>query len=232
MAISVTTPTALVQGTPASGVDLTSGSFTPADGSLLVAVGTRRDLGGIVGSSVSGGGLTWTLAKAAGSADTTKPGYVAIFTAPVVTGASMTVSFQVDAGGGGGTSTTLSVYQVTGQHATPVGATGSGAITTQPVDIPLYTSTATGSRAIWGVAEDNAVTGVTSSDSTVQSHEFSGVQTHASGFLAANSGAPGAITANWQSSSNPAGTWVGVEIVPSAGIAGSPAHLYAQMVAN
>lgn len=73
---------------------LTVGAFTPADGALLVAVHFRFRSGtSTPGSALSGGGLTWTQRVNhlhASSLDWDPA--VAIWTAPVTTGASMTVT--------------------------------------------------------------------------------------------------------------------------------------------
>lgn len=72
-----------------------SSSFTPPDNSLLVAVvgacqsSGNTDPSGDIG--ISGGGLTWTPRLNIGSPVSFSRG-VRIFTAPVVTGASMTVT--------------------------------------------------------------------------------------------------------------------------------------------
>ena len=77
----------------------TTGSFTPADNSILVAhVGVVNGVGGAdvqSGMSLSGGGLTWT--RQAGPTGGTVAGYTAaqeIWTAPVTTGASMSITYQ------------------------------------------------------------------------------------------------------------------------------------------
>jgi hypothetical protein len=107
----------------------TTASFTPPNNSLLVVVlSASTDNGDLrSGTGVSGGSLTWTSRCAAGAtnvyASVNYYSTIEIWTAPVTTGASMTVTvtpsqtadfFDVE------------VYSITGHNvASPVGATGT-----------------------------------------------------------------------------------------------------------
>lgn len=106
-------------------------AFTPGNNSLLVAcfggVGENGsgDQEGI--ATVSGGGLTWTKRVSIGVNDqvyTTVRTWATIWTAPVSTGGSTTV------GGNANSvadqySTGLYCYEYNGEHASPIGATGT-----------------------------------------------------------------------------------------------------------
>lgn len=130
MPITIETSPALVTGNSST---VTTASFTPPSGSLLVAA--------VVASSaddpvVSGGGLTWT--RRVRNLD----GGCELWTAPVVTGASMTVSVAVtDSGFGMGAG--LKVDVVTGHYTTnPIGNTGTGNSPTDNATVTGYTSSA------------------------------------------------------------------------------------------
>src|SRR5688572_27167093 len=75
------------------GFSVASAAFTPPDNSLLVAVVGCIFNDSLATTTVSGGGLTWTQRVASSAAG--DGGYnwrVEIWTAPVATGASMTVT--------------------------------------------------------------------------------------------------------------------------------------------
>jgi hypothetical protein len=103
----------------------TTASFTPADNSLLLAIvsytGHNLTQDKSADITIAGGGLTWTRRLYVG----TGTGYgqgLAIFTAPVDTGASM--SLTLDAGANAIWAYGCQVFQYTGYDpASPVGAT-------------------------------------------------------------------------------------------------------------
>lgn len=103
--------------TPVAGNPFTSSSFTPANNSLLVVAATAEAGSGM---TISGGGLTWTLQK---NLQSTAGGWTTetrIWTAPVTTGSSMTITVS-NVG-----HTIAEVLQATGHNtSTPIGATGS-----------------------------------------------------------------------------------------------------------
>lgn len=98
---------------------LVTGSFTPSDNSLLIVLAGVSDNASL---SVAGGSLSWTPRKSiASSGGFDSECYC--WTAPVTTGASMTVTVS---GTSQGSSAGIAVYQATGYDTTtPVGATGS-----------------------------------------------------------------------------------------------------------
>lgn len=108
-----------------TGDTVTTGSFTPTNGSLLVgiAVGFVLNTPAAPVTIADTATLTWTnrVARVDGSGGgSTFPTVVYIWTAPVVTGTSMTVTADYNHGGGSDATGRQSIYviQVTGQHAT------------------------------------------------------------------------------------------------------------------
>lgn len=142
--------------------DLVTGSFTPSDNSLLVAVvhGSFENIATDAGSaSLSGGGLTWTKRVEQYQVDLQySPGgsYVAIWTAPVSTGASMTLTHTKSTPGSYGHA--IAVYEYTGYNTTsPTGATATTARqhTEGALSGTLSAAPASDSEVIAGVSVDN-----------------------------------------------------------------------------
>ena len=134
---------------------VTTASFTSVSGGMLVAM---LQCPSNSSPTVSGGGLTWTRRVRYNSGTI----YADIWTAPVVTGASMTVSasFTGSLFGAG-----LKVDVISGQHPTdPIGATGTGTTTTNNATVTGYESTADGSRGFCSALENAALGTPTSSD--------------------------------------------------------------------
>lgn len=135
----------------------TSGSFTPADGSLLVAcVSGMHDWGSTDPSAdftiSDSAGLTWTRGVYYGDASSWSMGG-AIFTAPVTTGVSMTVS--ADCAARAMYSGSIVVLGFTGHDtSSPIGATGTvtgptnGAATITLSGTPASTSQVVGQLVI------------------------------------------------------------------------------------
>jgi hypothetical protein len=98
----------------------TSGSFTPPDNSLLVVMLAAYN---VTSASISGGGLTWTQQVSLQDNGTDKD-FLVVWTAPVTTGSSMTVTVSTlnfDASNG-----TMQIISYTGYDTTtPIGATAS-----------------------------------------------------------------------------------------------------------
>lgn len=218
IALDASSP-AIVTGNNGSAV---SASFTPPDSTVLVAClisnGTSPNNTGTPTFSCSGGSLTWTKRAERIDTDTGSPqeGGAAIYTAPVTTGASMTVT-----GGNGGTTDeqiAVKVYALTGcDLASPVGATGEGSSTTNNITPTAYTSTATGSRAIGCASEWNALGAPVSTDDESSFHIAMAVSGTAV-IKAANSGASGSsITLNFDGfgTGGAAWNWCAVEIKPA-----------------
>lgn len=149
MPITIETSPALVTGT---GTTVTTASFTPPSSSLLVAT--------VVAASgddpvVSGGSLTWTrrVRNAVGGCD--------LWTAPVVTGASMTVSVAIT-DTGLGQAGALKVDVVTGHNtANPIGNTGTGNEAVNNATVTGYTSS--GESRGFCAAQDSGAGGTPSS---------------------------------------------------------------------
>lgn len=151
MPLTIETSPALATGT---GTSVTTASFTPPSGSLLVASVAYASATDPV---VSGGSLTWT--RRVRNTD----GSCEIWTAPVITGASMTVSVAVtDTGFGQGAA--LKVDVVSGQYTVnPIGNTGTGSEPTDNATITGYTSSGE-SRGFCAARDTNAGGQPSSSD--------------------------------------------------------------------
>lgn len=138
LAIHASTPARASRGS--SGGTATTASFTPPSGALLIAMGSYDNGGSTITPAISDSlALTWTsIGTTTGSQNR---GETKVWRA-VATGAAMTVSTS------GSTNTytkSLQVLVITGQHATPIGATGTGTSSTNISQ--NYTSTAANS---WG----------------------------------------------------------------------------------
>jgi hypothetical protein len=150
------------RATTASGsgtANLTSASFTPSNNSLLVAVAGGVTDGSFAPSvTVSGGSLTWTRRAQVSNASNGYPdwySYVEMWTAPVTTGASMTVTHANTKSVDG---KYLAVYEYTGYDtSSPIGATATGSRddATGAWTITLSSSPASNSEIISSVALDN-----------------------------------------------------------------------------
>jgi hypothetical protein len=193
----------------------TTGSFTPASGSLLVVcIGSDSNTTEPT-FTVSGGSLTWTEGvKISGNVSTTSDGCSQMFTAPVGVGASMTVNVQNDTGFG----LSFKTYIVTGQHATaPRGAQGSGRFTADPATLTLYTSTADNSVAIYSAFDWNVdATPPTSSD-TADTFAVSGIDSGLSAFKSATATSGSSVTGNYNGTGAADGSFVALEILPDGG---------------
>lgn len=160
----------------------TSAAFTPPSSSLLtVVVGFAENAGGTNPAAdfviTDSGGHTWTqrfLLNTTGGFATA----LAVFTTPIVTGASMTVSFTCN-------SRNISwwapsIFAHTGYNvATPFGATVSqisnnfGAASPTPWSITLSGAPATTSEVIGAVAADRDTAGATQGTGYTEIHDVS-----------------------------------------------------------
>lgn len=152
MPITIHTSPAVVSDEPTS---ITTASFTSVSGGMLVAM---LQVTSGTAPTVSGGGLTWTRQVRNNLGQI----YADIWTAPVTTGASMTVtatlSGDLNAGG-------LKVDVISGQHPSfPIGATGTGTTSANNATVSGYESTADGSRGFCSATELNGLGTPTSSD--------------------------------------------------------------------
>lgn len=128
MALSRTDITNGSASNVAVGTATVSGSFTPPNNSLLVLVlGISITQSSSTSRSVSGGGLTWTLQKSSSGNLLGFFGYSDIYTAPITTGASMTVSITGSGTAGQHYALVYDICAYTGHNtSTPIGATASG----------------------------------------------------------------------------------------------------------
>lgn len=203
MATSVDVTLARFSGSITTGNSITSGSFTPPNNSIIVlcidadwstaASGTDRAF------SVAGGGLTWNSRADSGQNN----GGAAIWTAPVTSGASMTIQVTMT-GQATNYTTTAKAYQVTGQHASPIGNSTSGGSTTNSISPSI---TAAGAGRLFGAGTEwNALGAPTSTDTEDAAH-FAGLISvmsafkaadHVSGSQSINFDASGAGAADWR----------------------------------
>lgn len=175
---------ALDASTPAvvkkAGTTLTTASFTPPAGSVLVISAQSNGNSAVKSISVSdnlSSHLTYTQAQVKGN--TTNDVYAKLYWAPVTTSRAMTITATI--GGSSGDYGMLSVLVFTGANtAAPIGASGGGRGASGVIS-DTYTSTAAGSWG-WLTTGDWAQKGVPNvpSNETVQaSYNVSGEDTFA-----------------------------------------------------
>lgn len=209
-------------GTPANSVNITSASFTPSNGALLV-VNVQADViavslvGGITVSDSTG--RTWTPRKEQPGAGNN--GFAGVYTA-IANGSAMTVSVQRTTGGTGGATRISATCDVwTGQHATPTGNTGGGTSATNNLTAAAYSSSADNSRCIGGATDWNQLGTPTSTD-TEDGADYTGQISVISVYKAADTTPSGtAVTLNFDAGGTAAAawSWVALEIIPAAGAA-------------
>jgi hypothetical protein len=144
----------------------TTNAFTPPSNSLLVVVGVVMESGGstdpVADLTVSGGGLTWTSRAQVGTA-TAWSMAMRIWTAPVTTGASMTLALDLAARDAAWYAVSAVAY--TGYDTgIPTGGTGTFVDTATPdgaQTITLSSAPAATSEVVAGVAMDKETVGVT-----------------------------------------------------------------------
>lgn len=209
---------AIVTGNSVTSV--TTAAFTPPNDHILVAESIWDTTGtpaAVIEITNNGAALTWTQQKHLDGSTTGQDGVVAIWTAPLPVGRSITVTstptntgLSFDERGG------LKVYAVPADMADPVGATGSGQSTTNDITPTVYTSTVDNSRG-YGCASNKTDRGLpVSSD---EEHAFTigsavegmanykaSVTTPSGSGVTLNFDAFGTGTAQWN--------WIAVEILP------------------
>lgn len=174
--------------------NITSPSFTPPAGSLLVV--------GVVGSGLlsgmSGGGLTWTRRiQRAGTAG------LELWTAPGASGAGMTVTGTTD----GVSAMALKVWPITGHATSPIGTTGNGTSNANNSTVNGYTSTGAGSRGFI-VAAETAGLGTPSSTDDETAFVLGGELPGLMATKASNSGAAGTnVTFNLDAAGTDVAQW-------------------------
>jgi hypothetical protein len=221
VAITVDATVARWTGAISFGAAATSASFTPPDGSLLVLCANMDESPGPNTAAASGGGLTWTSRVRRGEADS-GAGIAEIWTAPVVTGASMTISLtRGGSDGAGGRRISGKVYIVTGQHASPIGANNEADWTTNPQSLAL---TATGAGRLFGCGTDWNQTGVPVSTDVESGADYAGSISVMSAYKAADH-ASGSQSIQFDPVGTPSGNVVILEILAAAGAAVAPKRL-------
>lgn len=154
LAIDASTPSVATNSTVAQSDTATTASFTPPANSLLVIGISADNQGASAANTITvtdnlGTHLTYTLRVASTASDSPATGgYSALYTAPVVTSAAMTVSVT-NAVTSGDAALAVQVYVLTGGGTTPtVGANGKTASNTAGTSIAqAFTATGTSS---WG----------------------------------------------------------------------------------
>lgn len=209
---------AVVSNGGSSVTSVTTASFTPPSGSLLVAV-VMATSG--ANPTVSGGSLTWTRRQQHVRDDFL---YAELWTAPVASAAAMTTTLTVT---GSFRVVALKVLVVTGQHATtPIGSGGAGQADTNAINPTGYTSTAAGSRGFFAAIQAGlgaptttdvgfawtASNGLTAHGG-VAAHKSSDTATSGTS-VAFDADAPGSTATEW--------AWAALEILPPAATSAPP----------
>lgn len=200
----------------------TTATFTPPDGCLLVAcVNCNTNPTNGATAAVTGGSLTWTQnAEADFDTEGAGSGHSSMWTAPVTVGVSMTVVATIV---GGSNRVDCKVYVVTGQHASPIGASGHGRSTTNNINVG-YTSTANSSRA-FAVGTEWQSLGVPSSTDTADAAAYGSTLSVESVYKAADTATSGtAVTVNLDAAGTgtPEWMWCALEIKPAVAAAVLP----------
>jgi hypothetical protein len=213
-------------GTPANNVDITSASFTPPAGSVLVVCvsADTNGSGDNITISVSGSSLTWTNRVEHDPGDASAMGGHASIWTPAdgstVPASSQTVSVRRTAGNGSTGRISVKIYVVTGADtADPTGATGENHSTTNNITPNAYTSTINNSRG-FGCATDWNQLGVPTSTDTEDGADYSGAISVVSLHKAADTATSGTtVTMNFDAggTGNAEWNWVALEVRPGAG---------------
>jgi hypothetical protein len=220
-------------GTPADGAALNSATFTPPGNSELVVCMSGDTSGGTsdVTWSISGGGLTWTLqaerSKKSDGLAAARDGAAVVWTAPVTSGSSMSISVSRGSQSHGGTNRiSCKCYIVTNHDTTtPVGSVGENTSTTNNLTASLFTAQTLG-VAFVAATEWQELGLPTSSDLTKDAADYPGQISVLSGYKAiASTGA--ATTANLDAAGTAAAdwNWVAVEIRAAGAAAAAPAYV-------
>lgn len=158
LAIDASTPAVATQTNGATAT-VAVASFTPPSGSLLLIEWAANSTSTPAQPTITdnlGAHLTYTLADWQSKADSpTKDGQSATWTAPIVTGAAMTVTVTNQATSGF-REAALRVTVITGQHATQNGTHGKGGSASSGALAQSVTGTANGSQAFGAVSDWDA----------------------------------------------------------------------------
>ena len=212
-------------------VTLTDSSITVPAGALLVAVvncseGTTTNA--MLSTTVTTSGLTWTTRGERGTASNgggaTSLGYVYMATAPDSAGGTRSVQAVASwSDNFTGYRASLKVYIVTGQHASPIGATGSAGPVQTPAAGAEYTPTlftATGEgRAFYAATEQNGSSG---SDGICTSTDTEDAAYHAAELMSvfsaikASDHVSGSISGSIDPTAQTYVNWIALEILAAA----------------
>lgn len=209
---------------------VTTGSFTPPNTSLLLALVQTDTEGNVPDGTItltcsSSPTLTWTNIVQRDPSESSNNGYAGACYALVTTGQSTTVT--VTMGGtaleaNGTRDVTVKVYVVTGHDtADPIGASGEGESDTNAITPTIYTSTVANSRG-FGAATDWQQLGTPSSTDTGDTFDLAGDISGLSAYKAADTGASStAVSMNFDAAGTSAAewNWIGVEVNPPAAAA-------------
>lgn len=215
MAISVDSSVARWTGTPSGVAEITSASFTPANNSLLVLCinGDEFDDSSNKLLAVAGGSLTWTERIRRGSSEA-GAGIAAIWTAPVTTGSSMTVTVNRTTSGAEGTGRlSAKLYIVTGQHASPIGNSNPANFTTDPQSLAI---TASGAGRLFGCGVDWSANGQPTSTDTADAAHYATQISVISAYKSADH-TSGSQSIEFNPLGTPTGNLVVLEILAAAG---------------
>lgn len=211
----------------------TSGSFTPADNSLIVLlIFCDTGAGTTPGATISGGGLTWTQRVVRGDSEGTA-GIVFIYTAPVTTGSSMTVQVTVNSIGATNNDRGYAkAYVVDNPDPSPIGNVAENSSTTNNLTASGLTTTQANSYVFY-VGEDwNALGSPTSSDLTNDPAHIASTISGIFGYKSAVSA--GAVTANLDAAGAGAAdwNWGALEVKTAAGGGGGaiPRGVFGKML--
>ncbi len=207
MTFGISSATARVSNN-GTGTTVTTASFTPNVGDLLVACYCTTGSFSTLTDSQSG---TWTLGRSTGAGVGNDASIRYRF---ITTSAGMTVT---GTRGAGTQDASIQVYIITGARVDVIGAVNSSTVSvTNNLTASIFTSTVTGSIAVVAVTEYGQTGSYTSSDLTVTTYGSGLVGSIMSGFKTL--GAPGAQTANLDApgTTNPSQIdWAAVEFLPS-----------------
>lgn len=199
--------------TSTNNASLTTSSFTPAAGALLVVCTASGGTGRTVTVS-SNTGLTFTK-----RAEKNNLGLysIDIYTAVVGSSTSTTVTTLWNTGA----SNFTKVWVVTGADpSNPIGATFNGpatSVTSTTWSPSVYTSTVDGSMMIFGGAPGSVANGVTFSSTDTIDYDSTSMPAGSTHKASVTATAGTSVSGNITCSSAPSSSWVGVaiEVVPS-----------------
>lgn len=202
----------------ASATSATTGSFTPGNNSILVAVTSMNTVNSTDGSTVvSGGSLTWTQRAAAIFSGTGQSGATFIHTAPVGTGASMTVATTTTNNNATNPRTTVQVYVLGGYDTLGgIGFSATGGSTTNNLTTTGQTSQSNNGLVFAGGCDRTGAGAPTSSDLTITTFTSATFISCLSGYK--TTGAKGStITTNMDAAAAAAAawSWAVLEIIPA-----------------